>query len=185
MFFGLLCGGLDVGNFLFIRPWNEEAGLETCMNTRLYIQHGLGKAFEPHDRSRLSCQRSVSSLLARRQHSLPCNQKPRASKRYKTVWNSQRYTRLCIQAELPLFPTDQPCSRLAVTRFSVVAAPVIDWMVQPPFLLKGLKFDPDADEGFIFLHTSTSALAKRCHLLRRGGRRRRCDQFFPMWCLFW
>jgi hypothetical protein len=126
MSIGLSCGGLDVGKFLFIRSWNEGPGLKTCMNTRLSIQQSLGKALEPHDRSRLSCQVSVSKLLARRRHSLPCTQKPRAKKRYNTVWNSRRCTRLCIQAELPLFSADQSCFRQQDFHFSVVAAPVID-----------------------------------------------------------
>jgi hypothetical protein len=158
-----------------MRIWIWSSGFETCrsLNTPLFIQHGLGRSVKIHDQSGLNRQTSASPntliLLARKRHSLRCDHKTRAKRRCNMVWNSPRCARLSIQAESPFFPSDQPCSRLAGTRFSVVAASVMDWMVQPPFLLKGLKFDPDADEGFIFLHTSTSALAKQCHLLRRGG----------------
>jgi hypothetical protein len=92
------------------------------------------------DQSGLNRQTSASPntliLLARERHSLRCDHKTRAKRCCNMVWNSLRCARLSIQAESPLFPTDQPCSRLAVTRFSVVAASVIDRMVQPFFCSK-------------------------------------------------
>jgi hypothetical protein len=127
------------GGLLFMRIWIWSSGFETCrsLNTPLFIQHGLGRSVKIHDQSGLNRQTSASPntliLLARKRHSLRCDHKTRAKRRCNMVWNSPRCARLSIQAESPLFSADQSCFRQQDFHFSVVAAPVIDWLVQPLF----------------------------------------------------